>query len=987
MLRKTKLCTGLMVACGGVLLSAGPVAFAQPAPGQSLERVEITGSNIRRTDTETASPVQIITKQEIDQAAKGTVAEYLQTLTADGQGSVPFTYGRGFSGATSAGISLRGLGSNATLVLLNGRRITTAVLADDAQRSYVDLNQIPLEMVERVEVLKDGASSIYGSDAVAGVVNIILKKNFVGTVGKASYGTSYKGDGDEPRVGLTHGFGDLFKDGYNAIFNAEYGKKEAIYYHDRVGRGSVGVSAYGQPQWGGDPNGGPSNNIGRLGGDGWIQVNPATGQRNNNITTPSIVGNVRNPVTNDYYSRSDPAGVGFTRTFPGAATNCLANANLPQNNPAGGCLIDQRQLVNQVQPTQESSNFSGRLTKMVTPEIEGSLDFGYYQVRTGVPNVGVPPSTAYRTPDGVSHSQVADTLLGASHPDNPYFGTAARLSYLPLNDTGIQGVNSYSHSERITAALKGTYQGFDFDTGIIWSEALQTDTSYNVLDWRVKNALLNPTGTATADPRGLTGTNAQRAAAYSPAYAALPAGTLWRIGENAGLNSAAMYSALLGNKERSGYSRMYGADFKVSKEVGQLQGGPIGVAVGAEARRESNQLGGYAGLGDFAGLSITQYGGTRNVYAGYTEVALPVLKQLEINAALRYDYYTDAGDAVTPKVGFKWKALNNLALRGTYAEAFRAPSSAENVNTSIAAFGGPIIDDNARCAALTADGVAAATVNSTCKGVSPAFLQSGNSDLQAEKSKSYTLGLVWDITSRSSFTGDLWRIKRTGLPVLEDAQTAVDAGHIIRDPATKISANDPGGILQGFAKFVNSASSETSGVDVEAKTKWPLGTYGALTTGITWTHLIEQSVTDADGTKHDYAGTHGNCDITNCIGSPKDRVSFAATWEYAAWRAGLNVYYRGSMSNKNEQADTGCLTTTVSGGDLPSGCKIKSFTTADISAAWKFGKNSEVFGSIQNVFDAKPPQDFTTYGAIGYNPLDYSGAIGRFFRVGVKHQF
>ena len=100
MLKKTKLCTGLMVACGGVLLSAGPAAFAQPAPTQSLERVEITGSNIRRTDTETASPVQVITKQELDQSGKGTVAEYLQTLTADGQGSVPFTYGRGFSGAT-----------------------------------------------------------------------------------------------------------------------------------------------------------------------------------------------------------------------------------------------------------------------------------------------------------------------------------------------------------------------------------------------------------------------------------------------------------------------------------------------------------------------------------------------------------------------------------------------------------------------------------------------------------------------------------------------------------------------------------------------------------------------------------------------------------------------------------------------------------------------------------------------------------------------
>jgi outer membrane receptor protein involved in Fe transport len=175
--------------------------------------------------------------------------------------------------------------------------------------------------------------------------------------------------------------------------------------------------------------------------------------------------------------------------------------------------------------------------------------------------------------------------------------------------------------------------------------------------------------------QGLTGTNAASATRFSPAYAALPAGTLWRIGENAGLNSQALYNALLADQQRNGYSRIYGADFKVSKEVGQLQGGPIGVAVGVEARRESNQLGAYTGLGDFAGLSITQYGGSRNVYAGYTEVALPVLKQLEINAALRYDYYTDAGDAVTPKVGFKWKALNNLALRGTYAEAFRAPSS------------------------------------------------------------------------------------------------------------------------------------------------------------------------------------------------------------------------------------------------------------------------------------------------------------------------
>ena len=978
-MRTTKICKGLMVACGGVLLSAGHSAIAQTT--QSLERVEITGSNIRRTDTETASPVQIISKQELDQAGKGTVAEFLQTLTADGQGSVPFTYGRGFSGATSAGISLRGLGANATLVLLNGRRLTTAVLADDAQRNYVDLNQIPLEMVERVEVLKDGASSIYGSDAVAGVVNIILKKNFVGTVAKASYGTSYKGDGNEPRIALTHGFGDLDKDGYNFILNAEYGKKGAIYYRDRSGRNAVGVSAIGQPQWGFNPNIGPNNNITRQGGNGWIPVD-GTGTRLSNSAYASFIGNVRTPFAGPppanyqpYYSRSDPTGVGFTRTFPGAADYCAAHANLPQNNPAGGCIFDQWQQIGQVQPAQESGSFSGRYTKKVTPDIEAAIDFGYYQVQTSVTQRTTTPSGGYFTPDGVVHSQTAATQLGASHPDNPYFGTAARLSYNPIFDIGTPTTNSKSHSERLAGSLKGTFAGFDFDTGVIWSEAQQTDISTKDINWRVSNALLNPIAA-----------NVAAATANNAAYAALPAGTVWRIGENAGLNSPALYNALLADQHRDGFSRLYGADIKVSKEVGQLPGGPIGIAVGAEARRESNALPLYSGLGNYIGLSLTAYGASRNIYATYVEANLPVLKELEINGALRYDHYTDAGDSVTPKVGIKYKPLSNVALRGTYSKAFRAPSSTENGAGSLAAFGGATVDDNARCAALTADGVPLATANANCKAVAPTFVQSGNPNLKPEKSTSFTLGAVWDITPKANVTFDFWQIKRKGLPVIEDPQTAVNAGQITRDPATKLSPNDPGSILSGAVIFQNSNESTTNGIDLETKSRWSLGTLGGLTTGVTWTHLITQRVTQSDGQVFNYAGTHGDCNITNCIGSPRDRVSFAGTWDFAPFRVGLNVNYRGKINNKEKQGDP-CALTDISGADYPSGCKIKSFTTADLSAAWKFGKNSEIFGSVQNVFDAKPPIDFLTYGAIGYNPLDYSGAIGRFFRVGVKHQF
>ena len=627
MFRKTKLCTGLMVACGGVLLSAGHSAVAQttPAPGQSLERVEITGSNIRRADAETASPVQVITKNEIDQAGKGTVAEYLQTLTADGQGSVPFTYGRGFSGATAAGISLRGLGANATLVLINGRRATSAVLADDAQRTYVDLNQIPLEAVERIEVLKDGASAIYGSDAVAGVVNIILRKNYVGTALKASYGVSQEGDGNEARAAVTHGFGDLGKDGYNVLLNFEAGKKDPIYYRDRVGprlgrRVGHRPAAVGlRPELGPD-----QQHPARRAATAGFRPSDTPSGRVNNSAAPSIVGNVRNPTRCDYYSRSDPAGVGFTQFFPGAATFCNANANLPQNNPAGGCINDVCKAISQIQPEHETASFYGRLTKAITRRRWKASSSSATTTRRR-------RSTACR-----SRRAPASSSLTAPWSRKRRLRCSVRITrttrtrerrpgcmYLPSTTRALPRPTRRATRTGSSPASRASWNAWDFDTGVVYSESRQTDTSTKTLNWRVKNALLNPTAA-----------NVAAATAFSPAYAALPAGTLWRIGENAGLNSAAMYDALLSDQERNGYSKLYSADFKVSREFGQLQGGPIGVAFGAEIRREDNDLPFYTGLGDYVGLSLTAYGGARNIYATYAEVALPVLKNVELNGAL-----------------------------------------------------------------------------------------------------------------------------------------------------------------------------------------------------------------------------------------------------------------------------------------------------------------------------------------------------------------
>ena len=236
MLKKTKLCTGLMVACGGVLLSAGQGACAQDN-AQTMERVTVTGSNIKRTDTETPSPVQVITAAEIKKSGYTSITEVLQALPANGQGMLSSAFPGAFAGSAT-GISLRGLDTSATLVLIDGHRMAPFPLSDDGQRSFVDISSIPFDAVERIEVLKDSASAVYGSDAIAGVVNIILKRSYKGTAVTGDIGTTGSGGGKTQHASAITGFGDLDADRYNAYFNLEYRHQDPIYQWQRQGKGA-----------------------------------------------------------------------------------------------------------------------------------------------------------------------------------------------------------------------------------------------------------------------------------------------------------------------------------------------------------------------------------------------------------------------------------------------------------------------------------------------------------------------------------------------------------------------------------------------------------------------------------------------------------------------------------------------------------------------------------------------------------------------------
>ncbi|MBG9387933.1 TonB-dependent receptor [Caenimonas aquaedulcis] len=946
--RKTVVARALITAfCGTASMMIAQETLAQSS--SSLQRVEVTGSNIRRTDTETASPVQTISREEIQNSGKASVAEFLQTLAADNQGSVPTTFGNGFAPGAS-GLSLRGLGAASTLVLINGRRIAPYGLADDGQKVFADLNVIPLEAVERVEILKDGGSAVYGSDAIAGVVNVILRKNFKGTVASASVGQSRYGDGTETRATVTHGFGDLDQQGFNVLLNLEVSKKNEIWNRDRSGRGAVGRSDLRKEGYDAENTGGTNGGTGAIIAERGAAVS-------------SVVGNVRNPSTLEYYSRSDTSGTaGFTRSFPGS---CAAVAgNYPQGDPNGGCLTDASQQYAQVQPSAKTINFFGRFTKQLNADTEMYAELNLYKNKSdssGTPS-GVSGSTGY--PGGpVSNAGVA---LGASHPDNPYFGTAARLRYLAA-DVGPRTSHVDGDFSRFVAGIKGTWASWDYDSAILFSENKVSNTRGGFLQRDVAFALLNPTAANVA------------AAMKNPAYAALPAGTFWRIGENAGLNSAALYAALSPEISNDASAKTTQIDLKVSREMGKLDGGPIGVAFGVEARRESISLAPTTGTdkGNIIGLGYSAYDGSRTVIAGFGEAVFPVTKRLELSAALRADHYSDTGTSVTPKLGAKWRPVDSLAVRGTFAKGFRAPSSAENGVGGLAAF--TTAADPARCAAT------AGTIG--CDPANVAIITSPNANLQPEKSTSTTLGMVWDLTPKTSATVDLWQIKRKNEINQETASSAIAANHVSRDASTALPGfpGDPGAITAVLTNYINSSESVVRGIDLDMKHRWDLGGgNGRVTLGLVWTHLLKLQRTDPDGTVSNFAGTHGNCDVTNCIGTPKDRINLTAAWDVGAWRVATTVNYRGKLDNKFTKEDTSCASTLADGTEV---CKVGSFTTVDVTARFKLSDKTEIFGGIRNLFDRVPPIDQTTYGAVSYNPLDYSGAVGRYYSIGVRHVF
>lgn len=924
---------------------AGGVGFIPVAFSQDADRMEITGSRLKRVDAETAAPVQIITRADIESTGKLTLSEVLQALPINNNGSVPTSFGNGFA-AGGSGVSLRGLSVNSTLVLVNGRRMAPYGLADDGQRNFVDLSSIPLDLVDRVEILKDGASAVYGSDAIAGVVNIILRKDFKGFIGSASAGTSRYGDSNSTRASLTKGFGDLASDNYNAFVNLEVSHQNALNMNDRAGkRDFVGL-----------PN--PYNDI------YMTMVRGYAANATPTSVSASPTGWAR--AVNGPFSTSAVAGSKYIQLGSG----CVANPGTQtlSYNAFPGCLwnINDYQMM---QPKEDKVNMFARGTYNLNANTQVYGEAGVFNSKVNTIYTPTSVSGIWANP---STNKVMDNTyitMGPNHPDNPTPGSYSRLRYVTA-DLGGRNSNYDTTVARVLGGIKGTMAGWDYDSGFLYT---QSETKIERNGYVVNSAL--------------------QALLNGTTYNGVNYG-YYRLGTNAGLNSAALRSAISPALNNSTKNSVTSVDFRASRELMALPGGAMQVAVGAEVRQEklSSPPTPYTSIGDIVGLGYSTFNQSRNVTAAYAELNAPVTKALELSAALRNDRYSDWGTAITPKVGAKFKAADSVVFRGSYAEGFRAPGAGESGKSQVSAY--TLVTDPVRC---PAGAVLPGGLATDCATGQAIAFTSGNPNIKPETSKSWNLGVVLEPTKSLNVSIDFWRIERNNEILGVDPQLVLNnvAGYpsaqVVRDLNNGIpGVANSGTILAVMAPYANGQSTKTNGVDIDMRYRFPTLDNGIKLSGrLDISHISSFDRVNEDGSVSRYAGTYGPTALSSSAGMPKNRAVMDLTAQSGNWSTTGRINYTGPIKQFENLDDTTCLQTYANGESFYPTCTVPSFITFDVFGRYQYNKNLEFSASVQNLFDKLPAYDHVaSYGATGYNP-SYSaiGAIGRYFRAGVKYKF
>jgi iron complex outermembrane receptor protein len=946
-----------VLAVGVAALVAAQTATAQTAPSQQTEQLStviVTGSRIQRTDTETPSPVQILTSEDLKKSGYTNTQEVLKNLTANGQGTLSQSFSGAFaSGAT--GIALRGLNVGYTLVLIDGHRMAPFPIGDDGQRSFVDVANIPFDSIERIEVLKDGASAVYGSDAIAGVVNVILKKAYQGAAITADAGTSSHADGTTGHVAASFGMGDLVNDGHNFYVAGEFRKQQQIRFIDRGGY-------FTQRDFT---------------GSGGYNVTPGVPNGLTGAFARSATGYVIDPATS---------------TIAGFMPGCDAT-----KYAAGQCTYSDTW--NQIQPETKNYNFVGKFTQLLVQDWQISVQGTYFESKSA--QIGNPNRAFAGGFQGVTSGPgVTPTVLPALGPTtisstNPSFptGTGLTQGYLANTFLNVGPTQTFTDAKsyRAIADLDGKIGSWEVNASAGYTEVKLGIENDNY----VQPALLQTALDNTTAP--------------------------FLIGQP---NSAAVNNSVAPRLTSSDSSKLFFGHLGTNTSVVDLPGGPLGIAFGGDWYERKQYAVAPAAVA--AGLLGSPYTapsnnftvGSQLVSAAYAELAAPIVKQFEVDAAIRYDHYNQSGGKASPKIGFKFTPVPQFAIRGTASKGFRAPGPAENGQAGQTFFAGTQVDP-ILCPTST-NFTAPGNFAGQCNVITPG-LQGTNPALKPETSKSFTLGLIFEPFKDISATVDLYSIQIDNQIVAGGPSNTVRGTNLSpiaqyqADGSTKLAAPPVAPILYVTTSYINANTTKTDGLDVGVDYHHQFDSGWQYKSNATWS-FIRRYTLQVAGVNYELAGTHGPSFFSGDTGNPKSRVSWANTVGRDTWSITGTINYISSFSvmdpslvafQSSSPSDTclnaltnegGAAGTDYAGvlgnGTVPSAtsCNVKHFTTVDFYGAWDLTSHLNLHGSVTNAFNAKAPPDWATYGgALGevpWNPsLHLQGAIGTFFSLGATYKF
>lgn len=986
------------------LAGAGFAAFATPAFAQSPQAAQnatpednepvivVTGSLIRRTDAETPSPVTTVSVDSLDKRGISTVQDGLQRLAANNGPALTNSFSaNGAFAAGASAVSLRGLSTNSTLVLFDGMRAAYYPLPDDGTRNFVDLNTIPDDIIERVEVVRDGASSNYGADAIAGVVNIITKKNFKGVAGRAETGISSRGDGAQYRLSLTAGTGDIDDNGYNVYISGFYVNSKQL-------KNSQRGYPYNTNDWRRVCNNGTCGANGTVDGlDGDGNYGPFSPVVTNTGSTFFVrPASTLDGTQNGRYQMLNPAaGCHLSTPYNLTGPDLAANPSAP-TTVCNEDLIKNYGIIN---PDIERYGLSARFTARVGDSSEAYAEFNFLQTKVaydGLPSTirGNAPAPfffpRYSTSGNIAYygnntilqlpvyvcprgTTVACTAAnGTLNPNNPFAAqgeNAAIIGRLP---------NSIEHDESRTRAYRGAI-GIKGPINDNWN--YQFDTTAMHIDLRRKSdgyVYIQHLLDVIAD------------------------GSFNFVNPTA--NSQATLNYLMPTATAVSTSDLVQSQASVTGKLLDLPGGALQLAAGVSFRYEaidspsinSDANGGTQRYYRLNGFAIK---GSRRVYSAFAELTAPIIDQIEIDAAGRYDRYSGGLDNFSPKVGVKIKPIKQVLLRGTYSRGFRVPSFGE-ANATFPTTGFVTNTQNLFNDTYLAQYGCTVATFSSC----PQYIRSGswgqtslsNPQLKPEKSRSFTAGILVEPMRGVSFSVDYYNIKKTGgitTPDYSPALIAYYAGqpiptgfNVIED--VPIAPGDTRKPRVAFvqAAFINANTIKTEGLDFEANVNMPVTDSIRWNSSLQASYILRLETEFPDGTVQRYDGTLGNFNLTAGSGTPKWHGSWLNTLDFGKFALSGTVNFFGGYDLSAVDQGTGYKDCGLDDGSLP--CRVKDYITFDLNAQVKVNDNFTFYANVLNLFDRMPPIDTVTYGANAYNPIQGgSGILGRYFSVGVKAKY